>query len=87
MSSNITLEGEINISAAENCVKQLGDSIDKGVKAGVYSDMSEVVNIHQYYVAMASIVKHCDNLQKKLKQLISQQEILRQADTQTTKSV
>lgn len=86
MSTEKPLEGEINIELAMRCVKYLEEYLNKGIKSGAY-DMKEVHDMYEYYAGVTETVKHCDLLQKKLKHLLRQQELLRQAETVTPKQV
>lgn len=86
MSTEKPLEGEINIELVIHCVKQLEEYLNKGMKAGSY-DMKEVHTMYECYVAVTETVKQCDLLQKKLKHLLRQQDLLRQAEDTTPKQV
>lgn len=86
MSTEKPLEGEINIDLVMRCVKQLEEYLNKGMKSGSF-DMKEVHNMFECYVAVTETVKQCDLLQKKLKHLLRQQDLLRQAETTTPKQV
>ena len=79
MSADKQLEGEINIDIANKCVKQLEEYLNKGMKAGSF-DMKEVHTMYECYVAVTETVKQCDILQKKLKHLLRQQELLKQSE-------
>lgn len=86
MSTEKPLEGEINIDLVMRCVKQLEEYLNKGMKSGSF-DMKEVHTMFECYMAVTETVKQCDLLQKKLKHLLRQQELLKQAETTIPKQV
>ena len=83
MNTDKVLEGEINIELVSTCVKRLEEFLNKGIKNGSF-EMKEIHMMYECYVAITETVKHCDMLQKKIKHLMRQQDLLQQADALQT---
>lgn len=86
MSNDKQEEGDINIDIVSRCVKQLEEYLNKGLKSGAF-EMKEIHTMYECYVAVTETVKHCDLLQKKLKHLVRQQELIKQSESTVPKTV
>lgn len=76
------LEGEINIDVVTKCLKTLEDSLDVGLKSGVFK-LKDAHTLYECYFAVTKTVEQCDLLQKKMKHLLRQQDLIRQAENTT----
>jgi hypothetical protein len=79
MSSEKQLEGELNMETVINCVKHLEDYLNKGLKSGTFV-MKDVHEMYECFVVVVKTVEQCDTLQKKMRHLLRQQELIRQAE-------
>jgi hypothetical protein len=80
------LESEINIDLVLKCVKQLEEFLNKGIKSGSY-DMKEVHMMYECYVAVYKTVEQCDIVQKKLKMIMKQNEVVKQPEAKQPDAV
>lgn len=68
------LNGEINIEVVNKCVSCIENALNRSIKSGVF-EMKECHTIYECFTGITELVKHCDLMQKKLKQMTQYQDM------------
>ena len=79
MSAEKQLIGEINIELVSKLVQLTEDFLNKGLRSGAFT-IKDAHDMYECYDAIVKTVEQCDLLQKKLKHLVRQQELIQQAE-------
>lgn len=79
MSAEKPLEGEINIDVANRVLSKIEECLNRGVR-GEHFALKDCHTMYECCCALTEMVKQCDLLQKKIRILTRQQELIKESE-------